>query len=453
MSSIDDALSDLVTQMTDTALPVVVETPAKTDNKESLKNIRTRVNKVAVQAQQAAAKVTKAQPTIRVRAARVAPVVDTETNLDSGPGIVDRDYEGQINVQLASVTNPNFDLQSTDVPVATTVAPPIATNTQLVEDNTPEEDGETNPPTVAEAPAKTSSSQKVVRGPGRPRKHHIDIKPPTIYGIVDRPANPDDIVEMTYHNPSIFKKILALFRSYNVIQIELQFTPSGLKIRARDHLQKSNIYINVAGANMILYYCPTPITICVHRESLAHVINSVGKTHSNIAFILQKDYRSILYCAMKNSAYNSTDTYRIEIINHTDDLVLNDDDSGYPIRFTYGATAFKSMIANAKKISDIFTVQKKGNDPLQLRIDGHEKVNYMGVYPDASSIQLYSAIPPEMIFSVSIKTTYVKQFADNPIGDNVIISADRHKKMSFTTYADKRDGVYSFIIKVFTDIG
>ena len=67
----------------------------------------------------------------------------------------------------------------------------------------------------------SENSQKK-RSVGRPRLIQ-KVDPLPKLGIVDNPNNNDNIVELSYDNVSIFKKLFSLLKLMNVKEINLQF--------------------------------------------------------------------------------------------------------------------------------------------------------------------------------------------------------------------------------------
>lgn len=294
----------------------------------------------------------------------------------------------------------------------------------------------------------------VKKKPGRPKKK-VDAEPAEIHGLVPGPANPDDVIEMAYCNPTMFKKILQLFKLFAVSEIEMNWSPDGLHIVAKDHLQKSTIYVTVDGCHMNWFYCRAPVTICVKRDSLERVLSTVAKTLYKITFIMKVDEPTRLYVILKDIDYDVENKYFIDVnpIEHGDVLAI-DDDTDYPIKFKFTSKHFKSLITNARKLSTIITIQKVGEAPLQLtypQAQAHT-VNWTGIYNDPSKIGLVSAIGPDDVFTVSVMIDYIKPFSSGIIGDDVFIAAHQTEKLSLMSQMDKKEGGYVASVKIFTEI-
>jgi len=296
-------------------------------------------------------------------------------------------------------------------------------------------------------------SEEVKKKPGRPKKK-VTAAPIEVRGIVDKPENPDDLLEMVYSNPMLFKRLLQLYKAFEVDEIEMLFDKNGVKIVTKDHLGKSTIYTLIEARSMVLYYCAQPIRVCIKRENLDKVLGYLTKNHHKITFVLKQDYRSTIHVIIQDLEYNNFDSYEIDVIAKNEDnaVVDTDDDSNYPIRFKMSSKHFKSKISNISKLSSTFTIQKWGTQPLQFTFDKAQKVNWTGVYGDSSKIELTSTLAADEIFNVSVYICHIRPFSNSNIGEEVTIAADQQRKICFTTKLDQCETGYAATIKIFTEI-
>lgn len=289
--------------------------------------------------------------------------------------------------------------------------------------------------------------------PGRPKKKAVVVQVET-HGVVDKPVNDDDLLELVYCNPILFKRIMRLFRSFEVSEIELLFRPADVKIIAIDHFGKSTIYATIDGKCMNLYYCKMPMRVCITRDNLDRVLSNLTRNHYKLTLILKENYRSIMYMIVKDVEYDNDDSYEIDVIFKPDGVenINRDDDTNYPVKFKVTSKHFKQRMTSIRALSKTFTIQKCGNDPLQLTFDKAQKVNWTGIYNDPAKIDLKCTLGPDDIFNVSVCVDNIKPFSNSDIGEFVHIAADKREKMSFTTMLDKKDNGYAATIKVFTEI-
>lgn len=291
--------------------------------------------------------------------------------------------------------------------------------------------------------------------PGRPRKK-IDATPIEVHGIVPRPVNDDDIIELVYCNPGLFRKLLQMYKHFEVSEVEMNFDKSGLKIITKDHLGKSTIYTTIDGRCMNLYYCARNTRICVKRANLESVLGALSKSHHKVTFMSKEEnYRSTLYIVVKNLEYNNENSYEIDVV-HKPEMQnfaeFHDDDANYPLKFQFSSKYFKSLIGNTRRLSPVLTIQKVGEEPMQLTYPKNQKVNWTDVYSDPEKINLKSTVKPDEILSVSVTIDYIKPFAKSNIGDDVFIATHSTEKISFTTFMDKKDIGFAAHVKIYTEV-
>lgn len=307
---------------------------------------------------------------------------------------------------------------------------------------------------VANDPAQPPK-QEPKKKPGRPPKKRPELVQAEVLGVAERPVNPDDLMEMVYCSPMIFKKILTLYKGYEVSEVEMTFEAGGVRWKAKDHLNKSSIHTTMDGRLMNYYYCRETIRICVKREYLEKILGNLDKNQYKVTFLLKENYRSTLYIIVKDCQYDKDKSYEVEVIYKAGDPVdePKDDDTDYPIKFAFDSKHFKSEINQVRKMSQLLTIQKIGNEPLQFTFDEAKKLNYNGRYNNPDKIKLRSTVAPDDVFTVSIVIDYIKPFSNSCIGDDVFIAADKKEKMSFMTYLDKKnENSYVVCIKIFTEI-
>ncbi len=290
--------------------------------------------------------------------------------------------------------------------------------------------------------------------PGRPRKKTLTA-PIEVHGIVSEPVDKNDIMELVYCNPSLFKKLLQLYKQFDVGEIEMSFTHTGLTIQCKDHLKKSNICTIIDGRCMNLYYCKMPVRIYVTHEDLESILGVINKNHSKITFILREDYRSLMYINIRDIEYSSDDWYDIDVVFKQNDEAAQsakDDDTDYPVKFKVTSKHLKNKINNIRKLSPFLIIQKVGSGPVQLTFDKAQKVNFTSIYNDPEKIELKSTIADDDVFSVSVNIDYIRPFSSSNIGDDVYVAADKLKKISFMTHLDKKDIGHACCVKIYTEI-
>jgi hypothetical protein len=293
------------------------------------------------------------------------------------------------------------------------------------------------------------------RKPGRPPKKRPEIAIADVVGIANAPANAEDLVELAYCNPTAFKKLLSLYKSYGAADICMIFDKDVVKIKTKDHLGKSAIWAKIHCKLLNFYYCKDKIKISIKREYLEKILGSMSKNQYKMMFMLKENYRSKLYIIVKDCQYDKDNTYEVEVSykpEDQDDDELQENDADYPIKFRVDSKHFKEEINKIKRMSPVLTIQKIGTEPLQFTFDEAKKLNYRGPYNDPEKIKLVSKLEPNDIFNVSVVIDYIKPFSNSSIGDDVYISADKKNKLSLSTFLDKKINEHVIEVKIFTEI-
>lgn len=310
-------------------------------------------------------------------------------------------------------------------------------NTNDVQKNTPQ------PVTVAEAPKKKT--------PGRPRKKPL-IAPAQILGTMNSPLNPDNYMEFIFQSPILFKKISTMFRAMNIPEIYFQFTADKVIIDTKDHLDKSDVRIEIDCSKVTRYYCEAPLEVGVKRENFESVFHYYDKSFNSVVFFLKKsNYRSTMYISseVREAALDYGDLNILELIANKKDeqeaRVFPNDDA-YPIKFVLPTAHLKKRVNSITSVSSTLCIEKIGDEPITINYMQSRKINKKSTYPDAAKIGLVAKIEPDDIFAVSIYIINVKPFISALIADNIHISADISKKLMLMYKTDNCK------IQMFTDI-
>lgn len=310
---------------------------------------------------------------------------------------------------------------------------------------------------VTTAPAQPANAPpvKLKKAVGRPKINKLKM-PVEIKGIIKAPVNPEDsMLEIVYRNPTMFKKIIQLYKAFTVDEVEMNFDPTGLRMVTDDHLMKSTIYTMVDGDCMDLYFCKEPIRIVVKRDDLETVFGSITKTHYKIMFVLGDNWRSELSIILKDHAYDNDLYFTVPTVTSmaTKKTRVEDNDSNYPLVFTYTSNFFKAEVSRIARIANHLRIEKIGNEPLRFTCDKSSKVNVTSVYNSNAKLNLQSKLGEADILSVGVFIDHIDPLANSRTGENITIAVDKTKRISFTTHLDIcTNGLPTTIIKVYTEL-
>lgn len=288
--------------------------------------------------------------------------------------------------------------------------------------------------------------------PGRPRKTPISSKVMS-HGIVPKPINSENSMEMVYDKPDTFKKIFHLFNAMSVRDIRMSMDGKSIKFHTSDHLKKSNIQISINCNKLNHYYCDEPSVIYLNPKNMKKIIKVLNKNYIDISLVLaKKTKKSILTIVFKNEL-KIDEIREINLIQPTDhvDFKTCFDTSQYPLKFELPCKYFKKMINDIKSFSNVLTISKVGTSNLIFRHRSKDRnVNNVYMVQDESQIKLKSSILPTDIFSSSVQIDYIDPISKS-ISTNVVhISADTHKDMIFSSVLDNNTIEMFISIKTIT---
>jgi hypothetical protein len=302
--------------------------------------------------------------------------------------------------------------------------------------------------------ANKSDNQPIKRKPGRPplriKKEQIERM-----GIVNEPRNANNIMELVYDIPMIFKKIFNFLKLMEVKEIKIKFMENSVQIISIDHLEKNIINLNIDCSKMIHYYCKNQIIVVLDSKNIEKVLQKIDKNYNTITFISKLDtYRSEI---MINFSNTDIDIDEIHIINLMESNFVDDtkyeythiDYNKYPIKFQLPCKYFKKIINDISVFSNIFKIEKIKGIELQFPYDTDGRtIKVNNIFNNADKIKLESSINENDIFSVSTYIDYVKALSNSLISDNIKIHVDKENDMVFKLFVDNT----TFELTIYTKI-
>lgn len=274
--------------------------------------------------------------------------------------------------------------------------------------------------------ASTEVQQK--KRPGRP-KGEPKLPTTNINGVVDTPSDSENIIELIYCVPILFKKILLLMKQYEVGEINFIFSKESITMLAVDRVGKSIINILINGNNLNHYYCKSQISVFITRSNLETSIGQLNKNHDKLTFILRENYRSIMYIIVHDEEYNNENIYEISVCQSKSNEIIEEIPRNFAITFTMSMQHFKAVINNARRTGDIMAIQKTQDKTLQLTTLNTQKVTWTNIYNDSNKLLLVNNLAENEILSVSVEIEYIRPIANSNIGNYVNISCGHSDKL------------------------
>lgn len=312
--------------------------------------------------------------------------------------------------------------------------------TELTENNTVNNDSTTEQNNVSTTEQKEKSTPK--RKVGRPRKTKIN-KLVTIHGIVDKPQNKENIMELICHDPMIFKKIMSLLKSYAVDTVEFVFSKDCVMIETEDHTKYSKIYTRIVCSKLYWYYIndeyknaknETEIRICVARTEIDDIFNSIDKTYDQLSICINKeDMNSVIQISLHHVSYDEDENATIPIKQYNNMIQrVKIEETDYPIRFTLSTKAFKSRIEKFNKLFDRVCFKKESKDSsLVMEACVELGKSYEIVFNDNHKILLIDNTKDDDITSVEVMLEHIILLAKTTMGEYVKIWLDNNKDILF----------------------
>lgn len=289
----------------------------------------------------------------------------------------------------------------------------------------------------------------VKRSVGRPRLLQ-KVDPLPKLGIVNNPQSNDNLIELSYDNVGIFKKIFSLLKLMNVKEINIQFHTNYAKIYGIDHLEKNLINIKIDSAKLNHYYCEQPINITLEPKNLDKITQKIDKNYNLFSIILKKNsYRNHLIIILNNKTLSIDESHIINLIESDSDLNQlynkNVDYNLYPLKFELPGKYFKKLINDISVFSELFTIEKVNDSPLRFIYKNiNNTIKGYNICKDHDKLKLESTLQPDDIFSVSIRIDYIKALSNSLLSDSIKIYADKENDIIFNLLID--NGVFEILI-------
>jgi hypothetical protein len=309
------------------------------------------------------------------------------------------------------------------------------------------------PADPADAAALAAAAKR--RGPGRPPS-----KPPAPSlenkGIVDSPHDPANRLEFAYGDPGVFKQLFTYLKNVKAKEVHIHCTRSGMTFYARDHSRTSRVIATVAGEHVNWYYCEGDYWFAVNRDNVEKMFAAIDKSFYKLTIVQSHDDEQSLTIILKDPEIDKDCNYKILLSSYTPDDDLYEPEAllqpatlleKFPVEWTLSAKAFKKCVADASAYSDTLTVEKLGEEPLQLTYT-KPHLNYNEVYRSAEKIHLRSAVAKNEIFRVTLNVANVKSLASSMVADAVRILCRADGDILFRSALDAK----ALVVSTFTQL-
>lgn len=288
------------------------------------------------------------------------------------------------------------------------------------------------------------------RSRGRPRSTPQPEPQPRL-GIVSEPRDVQNLVEMSYDNVAVFKKMFSVLKSMNVKEINIAFDTTFVRIFGIDHLEKNLINIKIVADKLTHYYCEYPISITLDTKNLEKISQKIDKNYDLLSMILRKSgFRQHLVVVLNNQMLSIDETHIINLIESDNTLhrlyERNIDYNLYPVKFELPTRYFKKLINDISSFGEVFTIEQV-NSSLQFTYKNiNNTIKGYNICKDSRKINLTTTLTADDIFSVSVQIDYIKSLSNSLLSEKINIYADSGTDLVFNMSID--DGTMDLLLYV-----
>jgi hypothetical protein len=273
------------------------------------------------------------------------------------------------------------------------------------------------------------SAPKKNKRVGRPSKKLIERSPKD--GIVDEAENKTNRMELLYDNPMIFKSIFSYLKNMGTPTVYIKCYRDHMVMLATDNLTKCKIFIRIAGKDMNRYFCnKDSFYIRLKRDNLENIFSNIDKSFDTISMEIPEN-KSILIISFRDFEINKKTEYSVVSSDTIDDehdkelfaseARLAIPENTYTVRWTLPIKKFKKMINDVSANSDIATISKSYDAPLEINYSKDNTINYKDRYLSVDKINLEHNIKPGDVFTYTINIKHIRFLAFAKTSDYIKI--------------------------------
>jgi hypothetical protein len=315
---------------------------------------------------------------------------------------------------------------------------------KLLDDALTDSDSESDDD-MKKKPNNIKNETQTKRRVGRPCKTKIN-QLLVLNGIVDKPKDEQDVMELICHDPSVFKKIIGLLKNYHVSDVEFVFNNDSITIATEDQSKHTKIFKKIYGNKLYLYYLDkkkmnsrgiNEIRICVSRDDLDEIFNSIDKTYNIVKmWITEADIKCKLHINLHHTPYDDDQNFVVPIKDCITDLhkPVFDVKTKYPIKFTLTTKGFKQIIEKMSAMYSRFTIKKESHNSyltFEAQIECGKKMEV--VFNNNDKIMLSDNTKPDDITSIDIMMEHILPLSKTVMGEFITIWIDNNEDILFQT--------------------
>jgi len=261
-------------------------------------------------------------------------------------------------------------------------------------------------------------------------------------GIIAEPENKENIIEMSYDNPSIFETMYASASRCSTSKIELCFEKDTCIIAVKGKKKIVSMRIDFRCNNLLSYYCGKNMYYEGECENILKIIKTKNKEDNRIIMSIPENKLNEMKITFKKSTESLTKSWRVPLdIIEKPDLESSDNIykniHNYPLSFRLNWTVFKRMISSWKKFKpeDIYIEKDVGAEPLKFQFQG-TIIGNDSDFGDSEEIKL--KFTGEEIFSVKIPLNCLTPIASSDgLSNYIYFYADEKEALVCEGFVDQ----------------
>jgi len=283
------------------------------------------------------------------------------------------------------------------------------------------------------APIRHSRHQ---RGPGRPKKS-INNNDSERLGIINAPGAENQVVNLLYCNPFVFKHIFKYVQVYEISEIFFVFTEDKMTIIGTDISESNFVEVTFPGSKMNAYYCANPITVCVPKDSISCIIKNITKSTDSILIMIANDCKKNMMICLARKDDSAIKTFNVLVSNTQSYIPEIEPNSGYSVKITLPINEFKMSFASVPtdvKSTGIFGISIM-NDIELIFCNNHRLT--VKTFISRSDPNVVCSLNPDETIYIGIAMNRLVQLSRALSGQSIILSIGQGKRLNFNQLFDE----------------
>ena len=147
--------------------------------------------------------------------------------------------------------------------------------------------------------------------------------------------------------------------------VNVYFSPEGLKILTLDTARVTLVHMNLAAENFEEYSCPTEITAGLNMANTFKLLKSVGPADT---LTIRIDSSEVLQCIIENTAKKSRTTFSLKLLDINEDI-LDVPDISMDVLTTMPSIDFQRIARDMGNLASDMNIYRDG-DTLEMSCEG-----------------------------------------------------------------------------------